>query len=117
MASPSSSGRQTGRPACTNATSEFVVPRSIPTARVRQASLTFDWPGSAIWNSASTGTGRLLARAHALLVRRRLVQEAPVVAQADQRPLGLLDPIGRARLEAGADRGQRLGGARAHGLA
>src|SRR6185295_11786541 len=76
----SSPRRHTGCPALTAATSELVVPRSMPTARPLQASLTRDWPGSAISNSASTGgiVGRLL------IVQRDLVQEALEVADRDQ---------------------------------
>src|SRR5213075_3178614 len=93
MSSPRSSAMQTGCPACTNATSEFVVPRSIPTARVLHPSFIRDCPGSEIWNSASTGMGP--AFGDGVVVRLHLVQKTPVVAEGGQLARGLLHPVGR----------------------
>src|SRR5690348_13569178 len=105
MVAPSgdpSARRHTGRPSSTAATSELVVPRSMPTARVvpgvAQASLTRDWPGSAISNSASTGIG------DRLLEHRHLVQEALEVTDLDQPGR---DPRDVAGGEAGRDLAQR----------
>src|SRR3954454_8390940 len=88
MASPESSVRATGLPCCTIATSEFVVPRSMPTARENpgvHGALTRDWPGSLIWNSASAMVHRLCRLVTRLVVGRHLVEEPPVVAQLDER--------------------------------
>src|SRR3954471_16889721 len=100
MASPESSVRATGLPCCTIATSEFVVPRSMPTARENpgvQGALTRAWPGSEIWNSASAMAHLLGRRVARLVVCRHLVQEAPVVAQRHQLPRGGLQRLGRGR--------------------
>src|SRR3954462_8950030 len=76
----------------------------MPIARVLHASLIRDPPGSAIWNSASTAmTTCLRARRHALLVRLDLVDETPLVSQRDQGPRRLLQALGRARRQRGAD--------------
>src|SRR5258706_11843216 len=48
---PCASGSTVAAPLRTVATSEFVVPRSMPTARRRSCG-TGDWPGSEIWKSA-----------------------------------------------------------------
>src|SRR3569833_3350943 len=90
MASPSSSSNATGLPSLTDATSEFVVPRSMPMARVipgGQGAFSRVSPGSEIWNSASgtggsfRGVGGFFAR---LIMDGDLVQEAPPVTKAKQ---------------------------------
>src|SRR5882724_10482504 len=98
------------------ATSEFVVPRSMPTAREKpgvHGALTRDWPGSAIWKSASA-MGRPLALAR-LVVRRDLVEKTPVVAQRDELARRGLEPLPRPRArQALGDARHGLRGARAH---
>src|SRR3569623_296480 len=126
MASPSSSSNATGLPSLTDATSEVVVPRSMPMARVipgGQGAFSRVSPGSEIWNSASgtggsfRGVGGFFAR---LIMDGDLVQEAPPVAEADQL---VSDRLQRPRAsgrglgggEPGGDVRHRLGGALADG--
>src|SRR6266851_2026530 len=84
---PSSTGSALGLPAPvsgsgrTTATSEFVVPRSMPTAAVAQASLARASPGSAIWNSAISDLRR---------APLDLVEVARVVPQPRQQLRGPL---------------------------
>src|SRR6185436_20857274 len=99
---PLSALRQTGCPPSTAATSELVVPRSMPTARTRHLALTLDSPGSEMSNSASTGMARLRRR---FLVHRHLVEEAVVVAHRHQIAGDGLE-VGRLLREHRADRAQ-----------
>src|SRR6266478_3393816 len=93
-----SSRRQTGSPALTTATSELVVPRSIPIARPLHASFTRDCPGSAIWNRASTMASTALGpRRDRLVVDRHFVQETPVVTNGDQLLRCFRQGLGRRR--------------------
>src|SRR5712692_998617 len=97
---PSSTGSALGLPAPvsgsgrTTATSEFVVPRSMPTAAVAQASLARASPGSAIWNSAISDLRR---------APLDLVEVARVVPQPRQQLRGPLQlGVGGALLAQGA---------------
>src|SRR4051812_12228624 len=86
MASPVSSSSATGRPSLTDATSEFVVPRSIPMARVvpgAQAAFSRASPGSRIWNNAS-GKAGLPGGGRRLVVGIHLLEEAAQIADLDQ---------------------------------
>src|SRR5712692_7314824 len=85
---PSSTGSARGFPAPlagsgrTTATSELVVPRSMPTAAVAHASLARPSPGSAIWKSAISDLRRPALD---------LVEVARVVAQPREQLAGLLE--------------------------
>src|SRR5512141_803185 len=67
-----------GCPACTVATNELVVPRSIPTARPLQTSLLCDSPGSEMSKRASTGIR--VGSLSFFVLTARLFQEATIVA-------------------------------------
>src|SRR6476659_7043700 len=95
------------------ATSELVVPRSIPTARVRHACLLRDSPGSASWKSASAMIRDGTSEGPVPPFAAGLVDEPLEVAQRYQRARRVLETAGTG-VQRVADCLQRLARAGAH---